>query len=985
MLTNITPSLDLSIKLLKCQTCSHVTTNFPEPISHWKHCYKCICSNHECNEYWYICPEHHKRFARSKIHRLYDHFTNIDHSHLDTNEDVPIDSKNDESINSFTKAIVLLDSNTTSTPCAHMSKKSKLTHDYTKESNLLTYPESLLPSLSKRFFDDDIVQPGFGQCGLVTRAFSQNNESTIVANNKESNLHLNITHFCSTLSQSQQNDFASIISCIMSKDMFSSTRPPISYNDITKYYMNSQYSVFRNIPCPSVFEIEDHACVSIENIINHMLAFGIELNEINLNKQFDQLNSRTNSIENTREFENIIEKIKTQESNVTKLKPIIIYIMIWSDDLKANHTRKNRNSTWIKTVTICPPRSDTTSPLYTYPIAMGRKGQCHDKVNEFFNKELQTLSKCTLRYSSKLQKMYPVIVRPPCVLADRPERSSLNCILSHNGCSTKRWSFSELIPRTKLPSCEKCFYKRIEKLIEGNLKKKKPSTCNRCCDWEMSKERKVSHFFPPTNYPSKKHPDSPPPPIGRDVSQPFVKLPPIRVTYEILYSATKFAFWNYLHSYWNKSQTQIYFRLVGISTSYFTTVLDYADQQKKYLPVSANILESIPFPSMWNSIFRLEQSIDTPMHLLFQGITKAIIEESKEFLKYHKLWSSFGRQCNIVMDDISSAHVSFCKIECFNGGAEYTTGGWIAETYLGFGRICCILYALVTDLLPPTSLGLNEFQCVIQSLFCLLSRLMTDLDIGTEEITDYVKIFLSFCQRYYTQLYGDSNNKNPFWNSPNCLSLLNLPTQIEQFGSMRLYWEGVNERYIQFVKPYLKNMRSSTSFFITKLSQMHKTNVLKNHLITPLNNKKSYDRFKDYKKYKDLSYIEELLNATKPVMGIIYKLNNTMEGIGLLINNPTKIVIITLKFNDSLGYRLNNLWYTPISVYEKIEFESNEIDNYVQDYFLAVPLKIFDDKITRYTITTKKWMIRNSDGKFRLPTISKHNIQTSDSLGNVYI
>ena len=104
---------------------------------------------------------------------------------------------------------------------------------------------------------------------------------------------------------------------------------------------------------------------------------------------------------------------------------------------------------------------------------------------------------------------------------------------------------------------------------------------------------------------------------------------------------------------------------------------------------------------------------------------------------------------------------------------------------------------------------------------------MTDLDMETEEITDYVKIFLSFCQRYYTQLYGDSNNKKPFWNSPNCLSLLNLPTQIEQFGSMRLYWEGVNERYIQFIKPYLKNMRSSTSFLITKLSQIHKTNVLK--------------------------------------------------------------------------------------------------------------------------------------------------------------
>ena len=111
----------------------------------------------------------------------------------------------------------------------------------------------------------------------------------------------------------------------------------------------------------------------------------------------------------------------------------------------------------------------------------------------------------------------------------------------------------------------------------------------------MYSDRPTSLFFPPTNYPTKKHPESPDPPLGRDVSQPFNKLPPIRVTYQILVMGTKFAFWNYLHSYWNKSQTQTYFRLIGIPTSYFSKVIDYADQHKKYLPVPKTILATNHF------------------------------------------------------------------------------------------------------------------------------------------------------------------------------------------------------------------------------------------------------------------------------------------------------------------------------------------------------------------------------------------------------
>ena len=580
-----------SLKLLKCRKCSNVTTGPPEQHPSFRHCFTCICSNPDCNEFWYICSQHSCRFASTKYGKMRNHFIGIDHEKSDLGittiaHTAPIQKETSHEVHEdafMDSSDIYIDSLNDSSGeesilCSE-NKRLKRTHTLTDDDAYL-FTESLLIAKTKRFFDEDGFDAGSGIRGIVGRAFRQDSDSEIVATLKESNLHLNITHFCSTLSQSQQDEFSSIIACLVQKDTFSITRPPMSYADINKFYMSSQHSIYQNIPSPDIFVIDNHACVSIENIINLMLSFGTKLNSLNLSTKFSQLNCRTDAIENTREVENIIDNINSEIAPDIESDPIIIYVILWSDDFEANHTRKNRNSTWVKTITICPPSSFSTSPIYTHPIAIGRKGQCHDNVNNFFNQELRRISKCTLRYSKQYRKLHPVFVRPLCVSADRPERSTLNCILSHNGCSTKRWMYSELIPRNKLPSCKSCFNARWKDLDPNKPKKNNHSICRRCCDWEMNANDTTCHFLPPTNYPTEKHRESPPAPCGRDVSKPFEKLPPIRITYQVLSSATKFAFWNYLHGVWNKSQTQIYFRLVGISTSYFNTIIEKADNQK---------------------------------------------------------------------------------------------------------------------------------------------------------------------------------------------------------------------------------------------------------------------------------------------------------------------------------------------------------------------------------------------------------------------
>ena len=51
--------------------------------------------------------------------------------------------------------------------------------------------------------------------------------------------------------------------------------------------------------------------------------------------------------------------------------------------------------------------------------------------------------------------------------------------------------------------------------------------------------------------------------------------------------------------------------------------------------------------------------------------------------------------------------------------------------------------------------------------------------------------------------------------------MLNLPKQIKTFGHLRLWYEGVRERFIKKPKAVLLNLRHSTSFLICKMNLLH--------------------------------------------------------------------------------------------------------------------------------------------------------------------
>ncbi len=56
--------------------------------------------------------------------------------------------------------------------------------------------------------------------------------------------------------------------------------------------------------------------------------------------------------------------------------------------------------------------------------------------------------------------------------------------------------------------------------------------------------------------------------------------------------------------------------------------------------------------------------------------------------------------------------------------------------------------------------------------------------------------------------------------------MLNIPSQVEEFGPLRLYWDGNNEHFVQNPKKVIKNLRQTESYLTSKMTTMNKLNMI---------------------------------------------------------------------------------------------------------------------------------------------------------------
>ena len=847
----------------------------------------------------------------------------------------------------------------------------------------------------QRFLSCESQQKGDGMKRIVACAFAMNNNSDFSNLSwDEIRYHMTATMFCNTLSSSQQNQYSDLCYMMVNNcfnnnninDKLTMSKIPMSLKDIERYYIKRSTSISQNVPIPNVIELDNHAYVSITEVIQYVLFFAIPIDGMfcdNTIKDYHNLTTSSSLVTHTK-ISNILRNSVKQTLGSNELTPLIIWIIVWSDDFEPNHVKQHKKSTWIKTVTISPPPNCQTSTKHTYIISLGPKDKNHEEVHRQFFKELNVLESPTFMFCKATNSNIPVVVKVLAISADRPERCALNCMLGHGGTTTRRWRYSAYVNQKKLKSCTRCLRQRIISLNVASTDK--TNSCSYCYDWDYSHPSMQTCL--PSDYPTTQHPNSPPPPKGREVDG-MTKLVPIELTFDVLVQGVKFCFFNCYHGYWTKVSAITYLKSIGVNEAYGNNnVYQKAIACRRNKTITERTLYNyLTFPVHWTSGIALKQCIDTPMHQLFQGVVKSIMELTMSWLtkKDTSHYKAFGDFVNSLLEDIHELNLDWCRMEKFMRGRNYTLGGWQAEQYVAFARCIVVVYSGIRDVVGDDEVGIDEHECLTQSLLCFISRFLCVDDINESVLLTYIKIFLSACDAFENKAYIMNNDDAIWYSKGNFLSLLNLPSQVATFGGLRLYWEGSRERSIQQIKPFLSNVRHTSSYFKTKVTHMYINETL-DTMIKQINdcgahehdqsNCSTNERYSSFRTYKASDDIEELILSGNVISAIYLSYNDHTQQFYICqrSNIPYRCYLFKVSFIDDLGFNKCGMWYAPVEVAivnVGMELSQNEIKDMAIDYGILCPCLSNNRSMRKsYTVVCKSWKYRDKYNRLLLPNLS---------------
>ena len=993
--------MSLFTKHLRCVKCYNVDNNKSVLMTDkaYRDLHEIVCS--KCKNKWLICTIHDHRWSQRRYIKAENHVKcmhqneivsdvcNVVTNQKYINDD--IDSEYEEVYN---------DDNITSSESVNTSKALDIVSednilqkfvDGHRKVSLKDYNEKV-----RRYICSESHNEGDGLKQIVSCAFAMNSNSDysqISVN--ELKYHIKAAIFSCSLTSSQKANYGEL--CYLMLDTFMDnsknnskslpTRIAVSSKELDRYYLKRSTSIVQNVPIPTITEFDNHAYVSIKEIVQYSLYFEIPLDGMLVKKtkvNYKQLISASSQLASTKIGNLIRSQVQNNADIPLNISPLIITIVLWSDDFEPNNVKQHRKSTWIKTITLSPPVGYQTSPAHTFVIALGPKESNHESINARIFSELNELQKPTYMYCKATNTNIPIVIKILAISADRPERSSLNCMLGHNGLSSRRWRFSAYINQNKLKSCIVCIKRRLQSIntaFDYNNK-----VCHLCCDWNYNHPSMKQ--IKPDNYPSNQHPDSPAPPLGREVLN-IKYLRPIELSYQIMMDGVRFCFFNCYHGYWTKASAMVYLKSIGVNESYGN---DFVYQKAIQCRTNDNIessslYEFLKFPSHWLHGISLDQCIDTPMHQIFQGVVKSVMEKTMSWLsqKNNSQYKAFGDYVNSTLDDISDLNVDWCRMEKFTKGRNYSLVGWQAEQYVAFTRCILVIYGAVRDIVGDNEVGINEHECMMQSLLCFISRLMCDDHIESSIILNYIKCFLSACDLFEDTAYIMHGDDAMWYSKGNFLSLLNLPSQVDKFGHIRLYWEGSRERSIQQIKPYLINMRHTPSYFKTKLTHMYVSQTLKtmhSELIDQFPNRSTYPNEQHYERYSSLkvySYaedIEQLVSYGKVLSVVYLSLNSNKPKFYICqrSQHPNKCILYKIDFLDETGFNKCGIWYAPIEICVVNignEMFQEEVNESSEIYGILCPCVSSNIHLKHtYSVICSNWKYRGKYDILSLPDIS---------------
>ena len=579
-----------------------------------------------------------------------------------------------------------------------------------------------------QYYSFDMVSSGkkFLIINMMNRFDSSVDEIMTNISDEEVDCQILLSQFVLSLTRNQQIEFGNVINSITKSYMEPNVNTlctlPKSLADIRRQYVDGVDAVTKHLPIPDIRELKNHSYVSIKDLIADFL-----LSNRNKLKMLDDYKTLHNEDPSSRLDFFYCNRVKQIIRNAdiakgSKDDPVIVlFLKLWSDDFDPNNSIKsNRQSVWIKTLTICAMTETGHKVSYTYPISSSAKNADHEEVECLISNELEMLKSGNMqrffyRYLSLPVHVYADLY---CILADQPERRSTLGLAAGNSRYHKR--FGLLLDYNAsvdvIRCCKNCekgimfkakFHPRVGSRYDGTYWEL--AHCEVCSTWLLFHEDHEKLLYEPeSSYPESKLSEEP-------------KLKPKYVTRNHMQSCIDDVYDALQTNQWTVINCKAFLRTEGFNQKHIDDIVDYAMNNISYLDAKNNKENDINrwkvikkdydndprkyqkwcLPSSWYTMFDTSLYVDVPMHLLLLGVAKAVFIKIAKWLKLRMQSTEFKSLSVGVLDALKLYNIGWCKILQYPYSSTDKFGGWVAENFLAMVRLSPWFYTLLYELKEP--------------------------------------------------------------------------------------------------------------------------------------------------------------------------------------------------------------------------------------------------------------------------------------------
>lgn len=568
-------------------------------------------------------------------------------------------------------------------------------------------------------------------------------------------------------------------------------------------------------------------------------------------------------------------------------------------------------------------------------------------------------------YWGSERQVFPTILLLEIGIHDYPERCYVTSI-SQGGCYAKRFGWSCFFDKDYTPSCDSCLNSRIDLILEGESDNETVPTCEGCSDWWSNDVVNAQEEYPL--------------PPSFDILDRRLRPPTVQLSFKMIKrSLDNLETWHNENSKTTGATNVLrcYLQLLCLGNN---------DQLHKSMRNNLSVEDTDIYPAILRRFDTLGIELGffvlTVMHLFFLGIVKGSIKASNK-MKLSNLgmnwWVSLYNKMQSQQRHVMTLSIDWCPIMDFSAKKDkpntFGCKGWMSRHCLGYSRIFLFLYSFLddkSDLDPPEQYydAIASFRRLVVVLHCLLANAFSDTPASARRIDHLVRLFLSACLDFHEQ--GKGSDKDPFFLScPNYHSLLNCFELINSFGSLRYLWEGLDEKFIKYIKNEISIMRRTSSQLKLLLEKVFCTSVLRDfNMDNPLQYVDKYNKRMDFKVYRTagdrIKTPLDVLEIENVITGFIDFEDNFFICFTVGQNKP--IQLYPINFDDRDGRWMLNLWYAHITLGdERIEtYNRKSLHEMSKDHFMM--LRHPDDSMLGMrTVICQSWRVRMDDGEMSLP------------------